>query len=271
MKPWAALVGVALCACGSTSGALVTFRAAAAGPADAVAGQPLTFSSSPVGASGSATQYQVTLTRARLHIGAVYLNRSVPLSGAQAQSCVLNGIYSGQVTSPLDVDLLSPQPQAFSADGEGTADLSQTGEVWLFGTDPFASDDTTVIVDVAGTAAQGATSIAFTGQFTIGAKRLTPPSNPALPGQFPLCKQRIITEQLATPFKLAQGGTLLLRIDPRPWFANVDFAQLPFMDPANPDPAHRKFYGDGTAGVPDANFYQDLHTTSNYAFYWQSP
>ena len=271
MRASPALLGLALCACGSTGGALVTFHAAAAGPADAVAEQPLVFATSPLDASGQATQYQVTLTRARLHIGALYLNRSVPLSGAQAQSCVLSGIYSGQVTSPLDVDLLSPSPQPFPSDGEGTADQSETGEVWLFGTDPFASNDTTVIVDVAGTAVQGAMSIAFTGQFTIGAKRLIPPSNPALPGQLPLCKQRIITEQLATPFQLAQGGTLLLRVDPRPWFANVDFAQLPFMDPANPDPMHRKFYGDGTAGVPDANFYRDLHTSSNYDFHWQSP
>jgi hypothetical protein len=263
------LLGLALCACGGTGGALVTFHAAAAGPIDAVAGQSLVFTTTPP-PPALPVPYQVTLTRARLHIGGLYLNRSVPSSGAQAQNCVLPGIYSGQVTSPLDVDVLSAVPQLFPSDGEGTADPSHTGEVWLFGSDVNASDDPTVLVDVAGTAVQGGTSLAFTGQFTIGRKRLLPVANPGLPGANPLCKQRIITG-LQVDFTLAQGGTLLLRVDPRPWFANVDFAQLPVADPVHPDPTQRKFFGDGSPGDPDANFYRDLRSTAPYAFNWQSP
>ena len=258
MRSLSAFLGLALCACGGTGGALVTFHAAAAGPADAVAGRPLVFTNE--------LGYQVTLTRARLHIGGLYLNRSVPAPGAQATSCILPGIYTGQVTSPLDVDVTSPVAQPFAADGEGTADPSQTGEVWLFGSDVNATDDPTVIADVAGTAAQGATSIAFTGRFTIGQNRAVPPGNPALPGSSPLCKQRIITP-IPVDFTLAQGGTLLLRVDPRAWFAKVDFSELQ-PDPSNP--AQRKFL-DRTQGQPDVAFYNGLHFATTYVFNWQSP
>jgi len=232
------LAGLALCACGGTGSALVTFHAAAAGPADAVAGQPLVFT--------NGLGYQVTLTRACLHIGALYLNRSVQVSVAQATSCILPGIYSGQVTSPLDVDVTSPAAQPFPADGEGTADLSQAAEVWLFGTDVNATADPTTIADVAGTAVQGGTSITFTGQFTISQNRALSTGNPALPGASPLCKQRIVTP-IRVNFSLAQGGTLLVRVDPREWFRNVDFAHIP-ADPINP--AQRKFL-DRSEGQPD--------------------
>ena len=105
----------------------MTFHAAAAGPPDAVEGQPLVFSTPlPFG-------YQVTLTRALLHIGAIYLNQAVPISGGQATSCILPGIYVGQATSSLDVDTLSPTPQPFPSDGVGTSTEALTGEVWLTG------------------------------------------------------------------------------------------------------------------------------------------
>jgi len=259
MRPAPLLLAITLCACNSsTGGALVTFHAAAAGPADAVAGQPLVFA--------TALGYQVTLTRARLHIGGIYLNRSVPLSGAQATNCILPGIYSGEVTSPLDVDVLSPDPQPFPADGEGTANESRTAEVWLFGTDVNATDDSTVLADVAGVAVQGTTSIPFTGRFTIGANRNVVVADPSLPGVSPLCKQRIVTP-IAIDITLAQGGTLVVRVDPRAWFASVDFAQLP-VDPSSPS---RSFL-DQTVGQPDIAFYNGLRAAGGtYSFNWQAP
>jgi hypothetical protein len=254
------LLGLALCACnGSTGGALVTFHAAAAGPADAVAGQPLVFT--------NAQGYEVRLERATLHIGAIYLNRSVPLSGAQAQSCILPGIYAGQVTSALDVDVLSPDPQPFPTDGEGTGDPALTGEVWLFGSDVTATDDSTVLVRVAGTASKAGASLPFTGAFTIGQNRAIPVADPALPGASPLCKQRIVTP-IPVDITLRQGGTLLVRIDPRAWFATVDFAELP-ADPD--DPSRRKFL-DRSEGQPDLAFYSGLRAAAGtYFFNWQSP
>ena len=250
-----ALLLLALAACGETSGNLVQFHAAAAGPADAVAGQPLVFT--------NARGWQVTLTRARLHVGALYLNQSVPTSGAQAQGCVLQGIYSGQVTEGMDVDTLSPDPQPFPADGVGTGDPDRTGEVWLFGRDPFATVDTTVLVDVDGIASSGGTDLPFSGQITIGQNR-TVPASPALPGTNPLCKQRIVTP-IPVSFSLSSGGTLLLRADPRAWFTNVDFAAIP----VDPDDSSRRKFLDRTEGQADIAFYSGIRSITPYRFTWE--
>jgi hypothetical protein len=260
VKPSAlALLSLALAGCGSTGNALVTFHAAGAGPAGATAGQPLVFT--------NGRGYQVTLTQARLHIGAVYLNRSVPISGAQAQPCILPGIYTGQVTSPLDVDALSPDLQFFAADGEGTADESLTGEVWLFGSDVNATADTTVLASVEGTAVGGGgASFAFTGRITIGTNRAVPVNDPSLPGANPLCKQRIVTP-IPIDIRLAQGGTLVVRVDPRSWLNNVDFAQIP---PDPQDPARRRFL-DLSQGQPDLALYGGVRSTSTYVFEWRAP
>jgi hypothetical protein len=109
-----------LSACGSTGDHIVTFRAAAAGAAD-IDG-PVEFANDP--------GYHVVLDRARLNIGALYLNQSVPVSGANATDCVLPGTYVGQVTQGTEVDLLSAAPQYLPVNGQGTTLPARAGEVW---------------------------------------------------------------------------------------------------------------------------------------------
>src|SRR5579883_1780088 len=73
-------------ACGDTTGSgLVTFTARAGGPADVTADAPLEFD------TGSG--FHISLESAKFHFGAIYLNMSVPTSGADAQPCILPGIY----------------------------------------------------------------------------------------------------------------------------------------------------------------------------------
>jgi hypothetical protein len=259
MRSASVALALAVAGCGSTGGALVTFHAAAAGPADAVAGQPLVFTTQAFG-------YQVTLTRARLHVGALYVNRAVPLSGSQAQACILPGIFSGQVTTPLDVDALSPAPQPFPSLGEGTADESFTGQIWIFGSNVDANADPTVLVDVEGTAAKDGTTYPFTGQLTISSNREPPVTNPTAPGAFPLCKLRIITP-IPIDLTPAQGGTLILRVDPRIWFDNVDFAQVPLAGDAS-NPGLRRFV-DSSQSNPD--LLTGVRSTNAYTFSWQAP
>jgi hypothetical protein len=97
--------------------------------------------------------------------------------------------------------------------------------VWLTGGDIEADVDPTVVLDVEGTATRGADSFPFTAAFTISQNRVIPPRNPALPGSNPLCQQRIVAP---VPFDatLVQGGTVALLVDPRAWFASVDFSTL---------------------------------------------
>lgn len=216
---------LALAGCGGTTGnALVTFSAQASGPADAT-GAPLTFTNG-LGA-------QITLTRARLTLGAVYLNQTVPVSGAAASPCILPGTYVGQVFGPVTIDLLSSAPVAFPVEGEGTATPARIATIWLTSGDIDAIDNTEPVLDVEGSFVTAAGDAApFSGTVTIGANRKLAITNPALPGANPICHQRIVgpVRAVLTP---SQGGVLTLAVDPRPMFSAVDFATLtPAATPA---------------------------------------
>lgn len=202
---------------GSTGSALVTFTALAGGPSDIAPGVSFT--------SGSG--YALTLSRARLHLAAAYLNQTVPLSGSQESSCAqpADNVYVGEAFGPLELDLLSTALQSFAMPGAGIEARAQTGEVWLAGGAIDALDDDTVILDVAGTATRSGLAWPFTGSVTIGSNRAIPVQSPALPGSHPICQQRIVTP-IPVDVTPTSGGTLMLRIDPRGMFNAVDFSRL---------------------------------------------
>ncbi len=197
----------------TTGGDLVTFHAQARGVPEAA--QPFT----------TAAGYEVTLSRTRVHVGALYFNQQNPQSYTQEQACVQDGIYSGEVRGGLDVDALSATAQPFPVEGNGTDTLTRTGTVWLTGGDVLADDDPTVVLDVAGTATGDAGVFPFEGRFTIGANRKIPPRNPALPSSNPLCAQRIVGP-IAMNDAFTNGGTVTLVVDARAFFTAVDFSTL---------------------------------------------
>jgi len=259
----AALVAMVGASCvGTTGGELVSFRAAAAGPSYARNGEPLQFTMD----SG----WQVVLTKATLHVGALYLNQSIPVSGSQGTNCILPGTYVAQVTSGRDVDLLSPDPQLFPSEGEGTTfPPALVGQVWLTGGDVNASVDTTSILALVGTAAQSGTTLPFTANITVGANRQS--SGSVLAGASPICKERIVSP-IPTSVVVGTTGGLLLRVDPRFLFLNVDFRVLTkssgtysFSDDPN----------SASYTQPSRNLYQNLHSSgvlgqsaSLYTFSW---
>jgi hypothetical protein len=220
---------VAMLGCGSTGGNLVSFDVAAGGPAEGV----------PPFDTGLG--WHVILHTAKLHVGAIYLNLAVPISGAQSTSCILPGIYTAEELSGLDIDLLARDAQPFPAGGNGTDDTAKTGEVWLVGGDVNAPTDvnpltgqSTVVAELAGTASNSLFGITFSATITIGQNRAIASTDPSMPGAHPICKQRIVTP---IPIQLAphDGGTLILRVDPARWFANVDFSELSPPDYVFPD------------------------------------
>jgi hypothetical protein len=241
-----------------TGGQTVDFSVAAAGPADAVVGQPLAF------ATGAG--WDVVLTQAKLHIGAVYLDESRPISGGQATGCYLTGTYVAQETSALDVDLLNPELQLFPAKAHGITDPPPlVGQVWLTGGDINTSVDSTPILVVAGTATAvtGGPRFPFTGTVTISSNHQAASSGAA--GGDPICKGRIVTP-IDAVFIQTTGG-LLLRIDPRRYFAGVDFSQLP----ASASAGSYAFSDDPkNAGYSPTGFqlYTNLHQTVPYTFSW---
>jgi hypothetical protein len=248
---WLSLFGLAACV-GQTGGETVLFPVAASGPADAVAGQPLAFSTGA---------FDVSLTRAILHVGAVYLDQSAPVSGGQATGCYLTGTYVAEETSSLDVDLLDPSAQRFPANGRGITDPApRVGELWLTGGDVNAASDPTVILSIAGTATQAGVALPFSGTVTIGSNRQLPTTGAA--GGSPICKARIVTP-IPARVTLQPSGGLLVRIDPRRFFEAVDFTQLP-VDPAT----GVRVFPDGPGIVAAQNLFNNMHSIAPYTFSW---
>jgi hypothetical protein len=239
---------------GTTGGEVIMFNAVASGPADARAGEPYTF------VVADRFGWTVTLTRAVLHVGAIYFNRSLPVSVAQNTACILPDTYIGQVTTGRDVDLLSPELQWFPVPGEGhTEPPAAVAQVWLTGGRIDDQDDTTPILDVEGKAEKDGGVKPFAGKITIGTNRLPRVDTAsAQPGTSPICKQRIVTP-IVVSIELKQTGSLLLRMDPAFLFTNVDFSTIPVFDGLGffsdsltaTDQASKVLYDNlRTAGVP---------------------
>ena len=244
---------------GTTGGEIITFQAAAAGPSDAKAGQPFAFVTD--------LGWNVVLSTATLHVGAVYLNRSAPVSGVGVTSCILPGTYVAEVTDGRDVDLLSAVAQPFPGPGVGaTQPPAIVGQVWLTNVEIDKQDDTKPILQLEGTAAKDGDSRPFKGSISIGKNRAVANADATQAGAYPICKERIVSP-IATSITLKTSGELLLRIDPRKFFVNVDFASLPpaadgfaFTDVASPmDQASRNLY---------AQLHAATNSNSPYSFEW---
>jgi hypothetical protein len=254
-RVWISLFGLAVAGCqNTTGGARINFRAAAAGP-DLAPVDVATFL--------NLLDFDVTLTKAILHVGAIYLNENANISTADDQfGCYGGGRDVGQVLGGLDVDILSRDPQPFPVVGEGTQSRARAAAVWLTGTQRVDQvDDPQVILDVAGIAQRAGQRYPFEGKLHIGGNRVVPPQTPATPGVNSICKQRIVAP-IPTDIRLTEGGLLLLRIDPFDVFKVTDFSQLPG------GPLLYRF-SDRADNLADQNVYGNLRTSSTYRFLWQ--
>jgi len=223
--PATALAAALAASCNGTTGdQLVTFNAYAAGAAHA--GDP--FPVDIVANNGASTAYTVQIKSAVLHIGALFLDQNAPDDAV----CVNPGLYSDQVIGSIDVDLLSTTPQPFSLPGNGTADPNQSFSIWLTDggnsvpsslgeqsdTINSANVDPSVLLQAVATNETTGETIPFSSIVTINpANRGTTPSDPAYPGQNPICLQRIVSVPLSG-LTIYPGDSLLLTIDPRGWF-----------------------------------------------------
>jgi hypothetical protein len=259
---WASL-SLAVGCVGDAGGDTVDFDVAAAGPADAVAGQPLSFTQEG---------WNISLTKATLHVGALYFVQAGSVSGAQATGCYLTNQAeyvlqetgrSAQPSGPpgLDVDLLSPAPQPFAAKGHGiTQPTAMIGQVWLVHGDLDVAPDKLPMLTVAGAATQGATTFPFTGAITIGTNH---EGTGIVAGGDPICKERIVTPITPVPAVQTSGG-LLLRIDPRAFF-NFSFDQRAGVGAA----AAYTFSDDPRSwDSVSQDLYMNVRSTAPYSFTW---
>ncbi len=253
-----AALGLVVACSGSTGGQAFTFHAAARGASGAADGAYVFMT--PSG-------WRVTLTRARLRVGPIYVNHAVPVSQGRATGGYSSGRYTGQVLAQVTVDTLSAAPTAFAVDGEGVAADAQTGEVWLL---PDSADDRAPVLDLEGTASRNGVSVPFAGALAIDASWLAPASA-ATPGESPLLALRQVTD-IPTAFSPKPGGTLVVRVEPARWFDAVsDFSTLTGN---GADAAGR--FGLGAQGLAsDATtvaIFRGLHAHEGvYSFEWQAP
>jgi hypothetical protein len=253
----AACLAAAPSCIGTTGGDLVSFPVFAAGPADAAdGGGSYAFDTS--------AGFHVVLSSARLRIGAIYLNRSRPIQGAQDTPCILPGVYAAELANGADIDVLSSTPQPFPSLARGTAERALAAEVWLTGGRIDALDDPTPILQVAGQAGRDGVSYPFAGTVTIGKNRSISSSDPATPGANPLCKLRIVTP-IAVELSLSSSGVLLVRAEPRVWFDQVDFSKL---EPPLGDAGVFEF-PDETSGQPATTLFAGLRSVTAYSFEWR--
>ncbi len=218
----APIVGVAaaLASCNGTTGdTLLAFSAYASGVAGAA--EPF-----------RAGNFTIQLTTARMHVGALYFDEAPPGTGFDGPVCIASGVYAAQVPGPVDVDLLSTAPQEFSVYGAGTADTALSWQVWL--TDGDVNEvNVTPVVELEGTATGPDGAVASFGAIvTINDNRSHGSSDPAQPGNDPICKSRIV-QIGGLDLTFSPGGTLKMTVDPRIWFTQqvdpIDFSagQLP--------------------------------------------
>lgn len=243
----------------TTGGNAVSFQAYASGDPDIVSGGALHFTT-PVG-------YEVTLTRAQLTVGAMYFNQQNPLNYTLEQSCIQEGIYTGEIRGLMTVDALSAVPQPFPVLGVGTDMPTRSAELWLTGGDLLAERDLTTLLDVAGEATRGADSFPFVGKLTISENRVIPPRNPALPGSNPLCRQRIVSP-ISFDAQLHQDSVISLLVDARAWFSSVNFEALKVV---NESPRMYQFTDDSSSSAqPDQSLYNAMRSTQGpYRFVLQ--
>jgi hypothetical protein len=262
-----------LASCTGTTGYdLVSFYAAGRGPADAQPGQPYTFVSG---------RFQISLTKAVMHVGAMYLDQSLPTSGAAESTCTLPGTYVGEVRAGRDIDMLDPSAQFFPAlrgenPGDGSTIPAAVGQVWLSGADVNSTTAQTApqsilpsVLVLEGTAVDTTDASAFPFAGSISIQPSGAPLDKAFPGANPICQQRIVS-QIRVDITLSQSGTLILNLDPTPLFTNVDFTE--FASPISTDPLLYGFqdHGMNDTDQPSIALYANLRASGPvYRFEWK--
>jgi hypothetical protein len=244
---------------GTTGGEVVAFDAAASGSSQ-VAGAPFEFDND--------LGWHVSLTTAKLHVGAVYLNRVRPGSGVGNVPCILGpGTYVAEVVEGMDVDLLSPVPQPFPVHGDGSTLPALTAQLWLTHVPIDVVADNSPILRLEGSAELNGDARPFTASITIASNRIGTINAQA--GAKTICTERIVTVILPAALSLQTTGHLLLRVDPTLLFTNVRFDTLPAADVG-----YAFSNGDAVSGT-DANqashnLYQNLKqaTSGLYSLEW---
>lgn len=223
-------VATAFSSCSADTGSeRFAFEALAGGAASAT-GSPLVFTNQ--------TGWTITLDRADVTLGPVYLNVQPPLrvgrwldwlvSPAFAQAAHLDeGRVAGEVLGQVSFSALSPELVSFPVAGTMAQEPVRSAEVWFYPSPGVAAETTaidTVALDVAGQASRDAVTIAFAGQLVLD-DDWSSAQLAGTRGNASLTEIRQVRGVEAGFFPV-EGGRLELRLDVTRLFRGANFASL---------------------------------------------
>jgi len=270
----ALVFGLVSLACGADTGSgRSTFQAWAGGAATAT-GAPLTF--------GNEAGWSITLSRATVTLGPVYLNVQPPLRvggwldwlvrPAFAQAHLDEGRVVGEVLGQVSFSALSGELVPFPVAGTLAQEEVRTAEVWFYPSPGRAADSTeidTVALDVAGEARRDGLSLAFAGQLRLDADWLSAQAE-GTRGSASITEIRQV-RGVAASFFPDEGGHLELRLDITRLFRGANFASLE-DNPPDVDGVRTLSQAPETRDQVMSNLYQGLREANGtYSVSWVSP
>jgi hypothetical protein len=213
--------------CGSTGSKRFTFETRAGGARDA--GMPYTFT--------NGTGWTITLTKATVTVGPIYLNVVAPLRTASRWSLFKSayadeahlggGRVVGEVLGQVTVDALSSRLVTLGSRGTITEEQVRTAEIWLWPPPQIAPETIGIdapAADFAGEAVRGSEHVRFRGTIVIDDAW----ASDAKAGDItatPITEIRQI-RGIPASFFPEEGGALEIRVDVKPLFRGADFSTL---------------------------------------------
>jgi hypothetical protein len=274
---WALALGGWL-GCSSTTGSSrYDFEASALGVGP-LAGGPSTFTNQ--------TGWSVTLSRADVTLGPIYLNvipplRSatlslldllIPNARAQASEHLGTGRIIGEVLGQVTFSALSSQPVPFPVLGTLTEEEVRTAEVWFYpaaGTSPNATQIDTVALDVAGEASRDGEVVPFRGTLVLDGDWVSDQPVGARGRQSILEIRQV--RGVAAAFVPREGGRLELQVDISRLFRGADFSRLG-ANPVGADGVRQLVQARSGRDQVMTNLYQGLRETNGtYLVRWIDP
>jgi hypothetical protein len=252
-----------------------------------------------VGGSGPATTethtftnqkgWVISLHRANVTLGPVYLNVIPPLSDSRASVWDLfvrpawahgdghldSGRMVGEVLSQVTFDALSGELATFPSRGTITQEEVRTAELWFYPPPKVpvdALDPETVALDVAGSATRGDESVRFRGHLELNDDWISEQTQGTRGNQSIAAIRKV--RGVPAPFFPTEGGWLEIRFDVTRLFRGADFSSL----------EHNKTDADGTKVLEQrqttavnrdqvtTNLFQGLRETNGtYSVRWADP
>lgn len=270
----------ALSGCSADTGSERFVFEARAGGAATATGAPLQFTNQ--------TGWAITLTRADVTLGPLYLNVQPPLRTALAPrsrwldwivrpafaqaSHLDEGRVVGEVLGQVTFSALSPELVPFPVPGTLAQEDVRTAEVWYYpspGLSPEASAIDSVALDVAGEASRDGVSYSFEGQLVLNDDWITA-GTAGTRGSTSIVDIRQV-RGIAAGFFPERGGHLELRLDVTRLFRGANFASLE-DNPPDASGVRTLVQAAGERDQVMSNLFQGLREANGtYAVSWVMP